>query len=762
MSSRTRSKNTRSNNCSHEIIMRRRSCHQCTFTYSTVTVTATVAMMALFLSGIAVASSRPPTLFVSHFSLLEIPSRSNTQTKSRHLSRDSDSCRYGFSHGDNIIIHPNHCRPIRHKPNLSIGLYKTRRHYQTRNNDDVTFSSSPFHNNTFHDIDTVLVKSRNTSFDNDDISLGNTSKQNITNNDSLHFVKSKTRSSPQETNTRSKIGSMASSIQHALNQKLNQYDKLLIQASSRKHAVSPILPTLRYNDQSPYRNLSTRINNILSGNNNTTTKQDKREYDKYQVSGKITSTSLRKQQKHEKRHSRKQFTTAIRNLWKKRNARSIEEGIRRGNEEAGPTNRNKIDSDNENNSIQKGLITQPTALTEEDVLKDLLVYEKNNDNGLSSIQQENPNIVTNGKNGNMEKQNDKRYIARTISGLISALAEEATGVNVNVEMKDETPLWQKHVDKVSIQFERLGIKQLKMGGLDEALQEISYELPPLLDEDPFANVIEDMNDDIMVMISNDYDTNITSFDTPDDIFNKIDVDKSGALDAEELTSALLIASGVVAPNEKSMGALERLAQRLVRLYDTNGDGVIDRDEYKKLVADMTAVRNAQRMKQREREMKTSQMIKKRQGIRFNPLKLGRDIRRTIFGIKSTTYDDNAKYLTDPGSIVQESDEDVTTSNDKNPIIQDSLSDSFVVNSIEGNDTVEKNKNVEEISNDPKVLNAMTKGEGSIVLENLKLDLRRLLFGALPVVKKVHNIICLSCFVIYFFISDHLSYSVFTC
>ena len=42
----------------------------------------------------------------------------------------------------------------------------------------------------------------------------------------------------------------------------------------------------------------------------------------------------------------------------------------------------------------------------------------------------------------------------------------------------------------------------------------------------------------------------------------------------------------------------------------------------------------------------------------------------------------------------------------------------------------------DISDDVSVVGAVNKGEGSIVLSDLKLDLRRLLFGALPVVKRV--------------------------
>ena len=46
------------------------------------------------------------------------------------------------------------------------------------------------------------------------------------------------------------------------------------------------------------------------------------------------------------------------------------------------------------------------------------------------------------------------------------------------------------------------------------------------------------------------------------------------------------------------------------------------------------------------------------------------------------------------------------------------------------------ENAEDITNDLGVINAKTKGEGLIVLEDLKLDLSRFLFGTFPVIEKV--------------------------
>ncbi len=590
-----------------------------------------------------------------------------------------------------------------------------------------------------------------------------------------------------------KVQKMASSIKHALNRKLEEYDSnnpqsLLITQSSRKYAISPLLPPPPQPRLSSHRekndnqfkyhsnwnqlellnrqgsrkmSLNKNTNIKTTTHNNTNTAPMENESNKYNTptsnhkndndtnnnhsysitkridqlwktknnnqNVKITSTFLRKQQKQMKQDARRQITDTIRNFWKKRNARSIEEGIRRGRSDITMgVGKNK----NQENSLYNLLIDEYSANN----------YQ--NENDIINGQNDEKKSITsnNSNNSSNNKRQSKRYIARTISGLISALAEEATGVDVNLELREDTPIWQKHVDKLSIQFERLGIKQLKMGGLDEALQEISYELPGGDNEGSssfFTNAIRDMNtDDLMIVMNSDSlgsntSKNITAMDSPDEIFDKIDADSSGTLDAEELTRALLIASGVVTPNEKSIGALERLAQRLINLYDTNGDGVVDRDEYRRLVTDMTAVRNTQRMKQKEREKNASTPNSEKRLAWLSPLKWG----RAILGMKSENEENNQLSTEEAYPIGQDLADDAIRPNGASKV---KSSDEFT-----NGDGYEFTKgetisfeNVEDISNDPKVLNAMTKGEGSIVLEDLKLDLRRLVFGAFPFVKKV--------------------------
>merc|ERR1719223_709084 len=46
------------------------------------------------------------------------------------------------------------------------------------------------------------------------------------------------------------------------------------------------------------------------------------------------------------------------------------------------------------------------------------------------------------------------------------------------------------------------------------------------------------------------------------------------------------------------------------------------------------------------------------------------------------------------------------------------------------------ENLEDISNDASIANIVAKGEGSIVFSDLKVDLRRLLFGSFPIIKKI--------------------------
>ena len=47
-------------------------------------------------------------------------------------------------------------------------------------------------------------------------------------------------------------------------------------------------------------------------------------------------------------------------------------------------------------------------------------------------------------------------MARTIAGLVVALAEEAEDLEVEVDARRDTPMWGKHVDSIKINFSKLG------------------------------------------------------------------------------------------------------------------------------------------------------------------------------------------------------------------------------------------------------------------------------------------------------------------
>lgn len=362
----------------------------------------------------------------------------------------------------------------------------------------------------------------------------------------------------------------------------------------------------------------------------------------------------------------------IRNIWKRRHARSIEEGIRR----------EQLSSTKELSNL---LGEQSTAK----------ILQLNGEDA----------------NGGSVKRKNKSYAARTIAGLISALAEEATGLEVEVDARNDTPLWDKKVDAVKIQFQRLGFKQMRFGGLDKVLMDVGDDLSPE-DKEVMADRLNHQDSGARPFFQNKGEVDKVP-NSVDDVFDKIDIDNSGALDEEELARALSIASGVPDlsndGSERSLAALSKLASRLVGLYDTNGDGVVDREEYRKLVEDMTAVRDVQRTKQKERQDR----LERNGG--FQPLRWVRNINNSL---KRVTESEATKPLK---GLIRSSDEN---SMDKN-----------MSKSTGGAKNIDF-RGAQDLSDDQTIFNTLSKGEGSIVFSGLKLDLRRLLFGAVPLVKRV--------------------------
>jgi len=288
---------------------------------------------------------------------------------------------------------------------------------------------------------------------------------------------------------------------------------------------------------------------------------------------------------------------------------------------------------------------------EEDVSKALTKSKKDN----------NTNKASGGKN--------RQYGARTIAGLIMALAEEVEGLEVEIDADANTPLHDKTVNSIKIYFSRLGFRQLRMGGLDDVFTELETSMTP---SERFAMATSFFN----------WGSKST---TADEAFDKIDVDGSGTLDEEELAEALKMAA-LIGGNAKfgmrsKKETLTELASRLVKLYDVNGDGVVDREEYEAMIQDMAALKES---RAREENHQQTDMEIKRRGWLQN-----------IFRGGNKQGDD--------GEIIPATNEDGS---------------------------------IIDVTDNEEFWGSIDQGEGSIVLEDLHLDLRRLLFGAIPGVKRV--------------------------
>jgi len=254
----------------------------------------------------------------------------------------------------------------------------------------------------------------------------------------------------------------------------------------------------------------------------------------------------------------------------------------------------------------------------------------------------------------------RHYVARTIMGLLNALADEADGLEVEVQTRPETPLWRKQVDAVQIRFSRLGIQPLRMGGLYDDMQEL-LEKPEQVYQ--LANV-----------------------SCADEAFRRMDADHSGALDGDEIAQALNLAASTDTDAESMQG----LASQLVDLYDLNGDGVIDREEYQHMVEDMAALRRVQKEKQSQQQSEEHLSLVKR---------LGNILRwavQSLVGLISTA----------PKEIANKTSEELF------------------------------NDDINSGNNSSRLVDTLPKGSGTITFSDMKLDLRQLAFGAIPIIKRI--------------------------
>jgi len=198
--------------------------------------------------------------------------------------------------------------------------------------------------------------------------------------------------------------------------------------------------------------------------------------------------------------------------------------------------------------------------------------------------------------------------------------------------------------------------------------------------------------------------------TADEAFDAIDLDNSGALDEEELAQALKTAAVVGGNNKiwsRSEESLKTLAKRIIKLYDMNGDGAVDREEYRGMVADFSSLREA-RLDEEKRMVQTSKNDQKENGT-----EQGKEREKKWGRFFSSIFGD--------GNL-----DDISSSSDNI---------SSVISKVDGGSTADGKNNIKSTER-AELWEAMDQGEGSLVLEDLELDLRRLVFGAIPAVKRV--------------------------
>lgn len=361
--------------------------------------------------------------------------------------------------------------------------------------------------------------------------------------------------------------------------------------------------------------------------------------------------------------------------------------------------------------------------------------------------------------GKRRKRSQREYVGRTMAGLIAALAEEALDLKVEVHAKHRSPLWKKTVDSIKISFSKLGFKPLRIRGV-EVLSETVKDWESGLHGSEKRDYARNLQTASMVEGGSDgYGfENLFGFGKNNDgmnaeeAFRQMDTDNSGTLDQEELVAALNMAvsdhqetdvytrtplvesiparsyrfvePGTPDPTwaaSRTEAVLERLAARLVQLYDLNGNGVVDQSEYLTMVQDMAELRRSKRDKLL---LKVKRRFGKGYMRNFIISWLSNYFLRWG-GDEKSSKNESLKYQPDSEESLEVLEVDDV------PVV-DQPDDAL---DLDNEEIFKHSASIKIPKYDPLLVGSQT-GEGSILVENLKLDLRRLVFGAVPILKKV--------------------------
>lgn len=260
---------------------------------------------------------------------------------------------------------------------------------------------------------------------------------------------------------------------------------------------------------------------------------------------------------------------------------------------------------------------------------------------------------------------NRQFLRSAITGFISAVAEKSEGLSVKVKTRKGTPFWEKHIDFVEVVFSRLEFRPIRIGGIGTGrINELNDGTSISRETLPSNKKASD-------------DLNTTDVDCMIEAFQRIDSDNSGTLDRDEIAEAL----DIVTFSNSDGNLLAELAAELVDLYDANGDGVVDFDEYKLMVEHMADLRDTQQKRSEDEAKPVKEETPKRKWFGFRNGDSTEDFREMQV-VNGTAISDN---------------------------------DSMI---------------------EADAMAPVKSSTGAITITDLKLDLRRLIFGAVPVVKKI--------------------------
>jgi hypothetical protein len=441
--------------------------------------------------------------------------------------------------------------------------------------------------------------------------------------------------------------------------------------------------------------------------------------------------------------TRQQVGQQRRLMWKRRHARSVSEGIRR--EKLPQLSIVLEKAENAAASVAAHLATSATSpffpSNRLDYASSTVTPSTTTNDALSSASAatepavgspNNNNININGSSASSASSRGRRIAARTLTGLISALAEEVNDLDVTVHARDDTPFWNKQVDAVKIQFSRLSFKPLRMGGVlaNNVNNNVNSNMEDV--DDTIASTVDAPGSASSSSGSAALDETkiLTNVFCADEAFRQMDADNSGTLDRDELAMALDLATSS-SSLEDERRVIYELASDLLELYDFNGDGVVDRDEYQSMVEDMAALREAQEARQAEilarQEEELALLVSSSSSSSSSAGSSASSDAQTPSRTRPNIFGRAKNYIRH--SIFRRGR--AASSSTAQPKQAEQYQSQYSIN---GSRIGQEQSPAQEVTDE--MVRQVAKTVGSITVSDLKLDLRRLVFGAVPVLKHV--------------------------